>query len=192
MTSRLKLKKKRGRPPNEEEENNLGSNKIELKNKRMFLGAVESARKHNINLEPGRENQGHGNCSYEAVIININDRNCFKEKFHMSLQHYRMIWNTDLMNKMLDEKIPWNPGLTRKQIVQGFNELMQSGIYEIDFFGDLMIAGIACGVRKVILIFHTNEDIKRTGHHRNWHERAAFQRSSFGRHRSGGRLLAMT
>ena len=26
----------------------------------------------------------------------------------------------------------------------------------------------------------------------NWHERAAFQRSSFGRSRSGGRLLAMT
>ena len=25
-----------------------------------------------------------------------------------------------------------------------------------------------------------------------WHERAAFQRSSFGRSRSGGRLLAMT
>ena len=27
---------------------------------------------------------------------------------------------------------------------------------------------------------------------KNWHERAAFQRSSFGRSRSGGRLLAMT
>ena len=26
----------------------------------------------------------------------------------------------------------------------------------------------------------------------NWHERAAFQRSSFGRSRTGGRLLAMT
>ena len=130
----------------------------------MFLGAIASAQKHNINLEPGRENQGHGNCSYEAVIINLNDRNCFKEKFHMSLQHYRLIWNTDLMNKILDEKIPWNPGLTRNEIIQGFNELMQSGIYERDFFGDLMMAGIACGVRKVILIFHTNEDIKRTGH----------------------------
>ena len=31
-----------------------------------------------------------------------------------------------------------------------------------------------------------------TYHTNNWHERAAFQRSSFGRSRSGGRLLAMT
>merc|ERR1711867_404450 len=26
------------------------------------------------------------------------------------------------------------------------------------------MGGIACGVRKIILIFHTNEDIARTGH----------------------------
>merc|ERR1712208_73416 len=38
------------------------------------------------------------------------------------------------------------------------------GVYERDFFGDMMMAGIACGVKKVILIFHTNEDIVRTGH----------------------------
>ena len=108
MTSRLEMKMKRCRPPNEEVEKGSGSNKmlIELKNKKMFIGAIASAQKHNINLEPGRENQGHGNCSYEAVIININDRNCFKEKFLMSLQHYRIIWNTDLMNKILDKKIP--------------------------------------------------------------------------------------
>ena len=31
-----------------------------------------------------------------------------------------------------------------------------------------------------------------TEYRANWHERAAFQRSSFGRSRSGGRLLAMT
>ena len=41
---------------------------------------------------------------------------------------------------------------------------MVSGVYEREFFGDMMIAGIACGVRKVILIFHTNEDISNTGH----------------------------
>ena len=154
-------------------------NKIELKNKqddsssdavcvpkykKMFEGAISSAKKHNINVKPGRENHGGGNCAYEAVIININDRICFESKFLMGLEHYRVVWNTDIMNKILDEKIPWNPGFTRKEIVQGFRELLVSGVYERDFFGDMVMAGIACGVKKVILIFHTNEDIVRTGH----------------------------
>ena len=166
MTSRLKLKRKKSRPPNEEMVEHRKSSQVldELKHKIMFERAIESARKHHINVEPGTENNGMGNCSYEAVILNINDRNCFDSKFNMSLEHYRVVWNTDMMNKILDKRVPWNPGLTREEIVLGFHELMISGVYERDFFGDMMMAGIACGVRKIILIFHTNEDISKTGH----------------------------
>ena len=53
----------------------------------------------------------------------------------MSPDYYRRVWTTDIMNKILDEKIPWNPGLTRSEIVEGFKELMESGVYERDFFG---------------------------------------------------------
>merc|ERR1712208_51123 len=77
----------------------------------------------------------------------------------MGPYYYRRIWNTDLMNKILDEKIPWNPGMSRAQIIGGFQELTESGVYERSFFGDMMMAGIACGVRQRILIFNTNEDI---------------------------------
>ena len=157
MTSRLRLKKKRWKSGNEETGNDLKSNKI-------FERAIANARKHNINLKPGIENKGDGNCSYEAVLLNINNRNCFHTKFLMSLGHYRVVWTTDIMNKTLDGRIEWNPGLSRSEIVQGFEELMESGVYERDFFGDMMMASIACGVRKIILIFHTNEDISRTGH----------------------------
>ena len=130
----------------------------------MMQRAIASAQKHNINLEPGRINSGGGNCSYESVIFNINDRSCFPEKFLMSPDVYRRVWNIDTMNKVLDERIPWNPGMTRKQIVAGFQEVMEPGVYEISFFGDMIMAGIACGVRKIILIFNTNPDISRTGH----------------------------
>ena len=166
MTSRLTLKKKRKGPPSEKMEQDANSSYTvcETKNKKLFDRAIANAQKHKINLKPGRENRGGGNCSYEAVIFNINDRNCFQSKFHMSLDHYRVIWTTDTMNKILDEKIPWNPGLTRTEIVQGFRELQVSGVYERDFFGDMMMVGIACGVRKIILIFNTHEDIARTGH----------------------------
>ena len=75
----------------------------------------------------------------------------------MSADYYRRVWNTDLMNKILDARIPWNPGMSRSQIVQGFEELMESGVYERSYFGDMMMAGIACGIRKLILIFNTHE-----------------------------------
>ena len=95
--------------------------------------------------------------SYESVILNIRDRECFKDKLPMSPSFYRRIWNTDLMNKILDKRILWNPGLTSAQIRQGFQDLMNSGVYERDYFGDMMMAGIACGARKRILIFNTHE-----------------------------------
>ena len=129
-----------------------------LKDKRIFKRAILSAKKHGINLKPGRENQGYGNCSYEATIFNINDRTCFAEKLPMSPDYYRRIWNTDMMNKIMDEaNNDWNPGLTNAQLKEGFEEVMESGVYERPFFGDMMIAGIACGMKKRILIFNTNE-----------------------------------
>merc|ERR1712240_991916 len=68
------------------------------------------------------------------------------------------VWTIDMMNKILDEKIPWNPGMTRTEIQAGFQEMMESGVYERNYFGDMMMAGIACGVRKRILIFNTHEE----------------------------------
>ena len=130
----------------------------------IFISAIESAKKHNIKLKPGRVNEAAGNCSYEAVIHNINDRDCFHEKLLMGSQYYRRIWNTDMMNRTLDGSSFWNPGLTRKEIIEGFSELMISGVYERPFFGDMMMVGIACGIRKRILIFNTNIDIVNTGH----------------------------
>ena len=130
----------------------------EVKKNLIFQRAIASAQKHSIELEPGRKNSGGGDCSYLSVIYNINERRCFNNKFIMSPEYYRRIWTIDLMNKVLDKKIPWNPGMSRQEIQEGFQEIMQSGVYERSFFGDLMMAGIACGVRKRILIFNTHEN----------------------------------
>ena len=37
--------------------------------------------------------------------------------------------------------------------------MLQPGTYERGIYGDLMLAGIACGVRKFLLIFNTNLDV---------------------------------
>ena len=85
----------------------MTSAKSEINVKRIFQRAISSAKKHDINVIPGRENGGHGNCSYEATIFNINDRNCFVNKLPMSPSFYRRIWNTDMMNKIIDNKLGW-------------------------------------------------------------------------------------
>ena len=173
--SKLKLKKKRHKESvpkgddirdDDKDEAGLKTTKIDKEarmNKVTQMG-IESARKHNIKMEPGRGNSGDGNCSYQSVIFNINDRECFKTKLPMSPDFYRRMWTIDLMNKIIDRKIPWNPGMTNQEIQDGFQELMVSGVYEKDFFGDMMLPGIACGVGKRILIFNTNVNITTTGH----------------------------
>ena len=166
MASKLRLRKKKYNPPLIEASSpvNNDEHKTMMTENRIVLRAIASAQKHRIKLDPGRQNHADGNCSYESVIFNINDRDCFKEKLTMSPDFYRRIWNTDMMNKILDGTNPWNPGFTRTQIVQGFQELMETGVYERSFFGDMMMVGIACGIRKRILIFNTNENISTTGH----------------------------
>ena len=58
----------------------------------IFQRAIASAQKHHIKLEPGRQNQGQGDCSYESVIYNINERSCFTEKLPMGSTYYRRVW----------------------------------------------------------------------------------------------------
>ena len=65
----------------------------------------------------------------------------------------------DMMNRIILGICPWNASYSVQQIREGFKKLMESGIYELDFFGDMMMGGIACGIGKRILIFNTNENL---------------------------------
>ena len=65
----------------------------------------------------------------------------------------------DMMERILIEICPWNLGYTEQQVRDGLAKLQESGIYEIDFFGDMMMGGIACGIRKRILIFNTSKNL---------------------------------
>ena len=116
--------------------------------------AVASAKKHGIGLKPGLENSADGNCAFESVILNINERSSFSMTLPFSADYYRRIWMTDFKNRTIDDTT-WNI-YTRGEWEEGWNKMMQSGIYEQGLFGDLMLFGIACGVRKVLLIFNTN------------------------------------
>ena len=119
----------------------------------MLARAITSGRNHGINLEPGSSNPGLGDCAFEAVIQNNNDRSCFSQKFLMPISHYRQIWVTDMANRTVDS--PWNI-YSRKEWFNGWMQMQVPGTYERGIFGDLMLPGISCGIRKILLIFNTN------------------------------------
>ena len=120
----------------------------------MIQRAISSAKKHNIDVQHGRKNEASGNCAIESVLYNIEDRPCFDDRIPFSVDYYRRIWMTDFKNRTIDDPT-WNI-YSKQQWEEGWNELMQSGVYERGLFGDLMMFAIACGVRKVLLIFNTN------------------------------------
>ena len=122
---------------------------------KMLSRAIKSANFHGINLEPGSSNPGKGDCAFEAVIQNINDRTCFRDKFLMPIPHYRKLWVTEMANRTINSDFNI---YTHEEWMEGWKTMLIPGTYERGIFGDLMIPGIACGVRKSILIFNTNEN----------------------------------
>ena len=123
----------------------------------MIKKTIESARKHGINLKRGAKNAADGNCAFESVVENINGRQCFHTKLPLSITQYRQIWITDLENQT--SKFPTlGAGYSKEQRCQNWNRLKQSGVYEIEFFGDLMLNAIARGSHKNILIFNTSPE----------------------------------
>ena len=72
----------------------------------------------------------------------------------MPIRYYRNIWVTDIANRIV--KTPWNIYGTKIEWLNGWQEMLEPGIYERGIFGDLMLPGIACGIKKYLLIFNTN------------------------------------
>ena len=119
----------------------------------MISRAISSGRKHGVNIQHGSSNPGLGDCAFESVIVNNNNRQCFKEKYPLSISYYRRIWAADMASRTVDTD--WNI-LSKQEWMKGWEEMMIPGTYERGIFGDLMLPGIACGIRKFLLIFNTD------------------------------------
>ena len=137
----------------EMETSNTISNLMSDERNTMITRAICSAKHHEINLKSGNPTAGEGDCAFEAVVNNNNERKCFKEKFPLSITSYRQIWVTDMANRTVDTE--WNI-FSPQEWLAGWQEMLVPGTYERDIYGDLMLPGIACGIKKYILIFNTN------------------------------------
>ena len=121
--------------------------------------ATASAARHGIGICQGRPNPATGNCVFEASIFNVNDRVCFEEKFTRTAEYYRRLWISE--GEKLLFHTPFNPWYSVSDWKSGFAKLKESNVYEVDFFGDMAIPSIACGIKKILLIFNTNTDFPR-------------------------------
>ena len=132
-----------------------GSNKISTQT--IITRAIESGKKHGINLVEGELNKADGNCAFDAVINNINNRECFSNKLLLSSLDYRQVWITEL--EAISLRYPrLGAGYSKEEKAENWNRLKHSGQYEIDFFGDLVMHAIAKGCNKNILIFNTSPE----------------------------------
>ena len=120
--TRSNKKKKKFKIINEK----LTSEKILKTISPMVLWAISSGEKHGIKLCHGTSNPGMGNCAFESVISNCNDRQCFQENLPMSADYYRRIWVTDMANRTVDDPT-WNI-YSRKEWLDGWSQMLSSGV----------------------------------------------------------------
>ena len=93
----------------------------------MINRAISSSSYHGIQLRHGRGNPATGDCAFEAIIQNNNDRICFKNRFDMPINHYRRIWATDMANRTVNSA--WNTVGTEEWF-KGWKDMANPGIYE--------------------------------------------------------------
>ena len=115
---------------------------------KMIRYGIESAKKHGIVLVPGVRNNADGNCTFEAVLNNINYRNCFAQTFGLHPNVYRRRWITQL-EKDSEHHPVLGAMFSEEEKRQNWNKLKNPYVYEVSFFGDYVIHGIAKGCQKI-------------------------------------------
>ena len=123
----------------------------------MIRQGIESASKHGIKLVPGIRNNADGNCQYESVLNNINHRPCYEQNLKQHPNDYRYKWVTELeveASKDPDIAAGYSDEIKR----ENWNLLKRPFVYEVPYFGDFIMHGIARGCKKDILIFNTSPE----------------------------------
>ena len=106
----------------------------------------------------------------QATVFNVNDRPEFDESqnIKLSINDCRVFWVSDLQEVMTSEykhmmtdtfnNLKMGPVELKKYIQRQWDMLRTDGVYEIDYFGDLLMQAVARGAKKQILIFNTDKN----------------------------------
>ena len=123
------------------------------------IHAISFAKTHGVSLIPGRKVGADGNCAFNSVIYNINDRPCYTKKLmENATLSYRKNWLTEFQYQAQLHEPELISGLAgdipEEDIVTLWKELQCDGVWNQDQFGDLIINAISCGCRKVIFVIN--------------------------------------
>ena len=123
----------------------------------MIRKAIENARKHGINLTAGIRNNADGNCAYESVLNNINNRDCFQTKLTLHPNIYRRQWISELEKEAANNP-NIAPSVSEEEKKHCWERLKMPYVYQVPYFGDFVMHAIAMGCKKNLLIFNTSPE----------------------------------
>ena len=123
-----------------------------------IVKAINSAKKHGINLLPGPPIRGDGNCAFASVLANVNSRVCFEDKLTESVNHYRFKWVTEFETEVEHNRSELASEIPAEERRKKWDDLKRNGIWDDgDFgFGDYILYAISRGCKKTLMIFYIN------------------------------------
>ena len=122
----------------------------------MIKSAIRTAKRLGLSLQEGAMVEATGNCLLEAVRGNIEDREVFSKKIEETVNELRLAAAEE------GEKVigcsPYRiEDFSEEEWAAGWDRLRYEGVWDIDYFGDLMIIALAHFINKNILIINTQQ-----------------------------------
>ena len=113
--------------------------------------AIRNAYRHMINLKGGTENPAEGNCAWESAIININERPEIEPKVDLDPGDAKIVYLNEMQEYTEKDRPELIPNHLKSQAKDAWNRLREDKVWNIDFFGDLVMPAIARGTKKKYL-----------------------------------------
>jgi len=122
----------------------------------MLRSAIRTANNLGLTLQEGAKVEATGNCLLEAVRGNVEDRDVFSKKIEETVSELRR--NAAEEGETVIGASPYRiADFSEEEWAEGWDRLRSDRIWDVDYFGDLMIIALAHYIRKNILIINTEQ-----------------------------------
>jgi len=123
----------------------------------MTQAAVRIGANLGIDLRGGTPVKASGNCLIESVKGNIEERDIFDVKLTESSVELRL--RSALEGERILRESPYRiEDYNEDEWSEGWNLLKNEGVWDVEYFGDLMIIALAHYIHKNILLINTKAD----------------------------------
>jgi len=123
----------------------------------MTNAAIKIGAQMGIDLRGGTPVKASGNCLIESIKGNVDEREIFDVKLNETSIELRI--NSALEGEKVIGESPYRiEDYDEAQWAQGWNQLKNEGIWDVEYFGDLMIIALAHYIHKNILLINTDPD----------------------------------